>query len=168
MHNELLALVFAAMTFFTHRPSPSHDEAFIAEAIATAIEKDAEHTPVTTSHAEDAALMVLYAWREGMLQIKPVPISWDAKSGRVCGVFQLDCSYANRHSVGEQAVEWLRRAHVYGLSVLSPDARTATIRERQARFLLVKALTDLHPNDAHDQERKPEDEEEARIRKEWP
>jgi hypothetical protein len=146
----MLTLILMVFALLPHHHAP--EEMRIAKAIDSAIQDDALSAPATSSHNLDATLMALVAWHESRIAEHPMPVSWDSKAGRVCGVWQLSCTFAAHASIEEQAREWLRQLHAYGLGTLSPDARHAVLRELQARDLLSKILSQYEPSDISDVE----------------
>ena len=135
----LIPLILAAMTALTHH-EPTREELAIAEAIEGAVQGDAEGPALTTSHDEDAVLLVVYAWHESGFSERPRAVSWDAKAGRSLGVWQMQRQAVLGHSLEEQAATWLRWAHEGGLAGLDSSPSRAARRELEARALLVRAM----------------------------
>lgn len=128
-----IAFVLLLMRMLSHHAN--QDWKLIASSIATAVYEDQakgyDNLPL------EAALMVRYAWDEAHFSIHPIPISWDAKSHRVCGVWQLSCDYVEKHTVLEQARYWLTIYHSScGLSCLSPSKHKSRIRLSLAMGML--------------------------------
>lgn len=114
----------------------------IARAIVSAVEARAAAglRPVTSSPAEDVALLAVYARHESTGTIHPVPLSWDAKAGRSCGVWQMHCYAVRGWSLEAQAGTWLR--WVAGSSLAGVDSSPSRARDRaaEARAALRGAL----------------------------
>lgn len=143
----LVLAVWAAMT-------PRYDRAADADAIATAIAQvvaaDGSRAPVMSSHAEDAALMAVYAARESMLDDCAVhaPISdWDHPS---YGVWQEGPQWRGK-PISAQARAWMyllrEGARICPESPAAPLSggctqarKLADRRVREARELLVVAM----------------------------
>jgi hypothetical protein len=138
LHTTLLALVLRAL-------GPGHDAVPIAHAIVGAVEADAGNAPLTGSHAEDALVMAVFARRESNANVRPRPLSWDARGGISCGAWQMRCSFTRWHSLAEQAKAWLQWARsptgLAGLCGYGPIARRmAASRQLEAHQLLVDEL----------------------------
>lgn len=123
----------------------SSDAPAIANAIVVAVLEDADNAPVTGSHAEDAALMAVYALRESWLRHGLV-----GDGGRSFAVWQQP-AYVGRLSIEEQARAWLFTLHA--AAEVCPESPAAPLaggceraravadrRARTARRLLARAL----------------------------
>ena len=108
-----------AMWALIHPGLPaSGDGPEVAADIAQAVVEDGENAPVYSSHAEDAALMAYYAYRESWLRSSAV----DAAG--CMGVWQF-CSPIGRASILTQARAWLRLLH--DGKALCPDSPAAPL-----------------------------------------
>lgn len=117
----------------------------IAAAIALVVLEDGAEAPVYGSHAEDAAVMAVYALRESWLRD-----GLAGDDGRSWGVWQQP-AYVGKADIVTQARAWLQTLH-YAAEICpeSPAApqsggcqqarRVADRRVRKARELLARAL----------------------------
>jgi len=121
------ALLVAVLALLPHSMTRSRDATAIVGAIEQATGEDAAR-----GYADaplEAATMLLFARDESGLRLHPKPQSWDSKAHRVCGPWQLACTFVEAHpSPVDQAREWTRLVHSCGLSCVSPDANHARQR----------------------------------------
>lgn len=131
-HQQLVALVFSVWAQL-HAPVQSKDAPRIADAIATAVER--EKAPASgESHAVDAALLAEYADRESNLSEHPKAWSWDAKAGLSEGVWQLRSYLVQGRSLDGQASTWLGSLRAAGLARgIDSSASRAAHRLAEAR-----------------------------------
>lgn len=129
----------------------------IANAISVIVEQDADKAPVYGSHAEDAAIMAYWAYRESTLNTRAV-----GDGGVAHGVWQLHSACGNA-SVLQQARCWMSMLREG--KRICPDAPAAPLSGgcRQARklvdrrvpfvrYLLRTALAKLAPEQPVDEE----------------
>lgn len=138
-HQQLVALVFSVWAQL-HAPVQSKDAGRIADAIATAVEK--ERAPASgESHAVDAALLAEYADRESNLSEHPTAWSWDAKAGLSAGVWQLRSYLVTGRSLDGQAATWLGSLRAAGLARgIDSSPTRAAHRLAEARGALAAAI----------------------------
>lgn len=101
------------MALFGHRaPTSAHalEMLLTANAIEFAVLND-DLPPVTGSIEGDAALAAVYAEAESGVWQHPKPLSWDARAGVSCGVWQMPCAFVRSHTLREQAIHWLQMMH---------------------------------------------------------
>jgi hypothetical protein len=116
------------------------DKDLIARVFAKAVRADSVNAPLTGSHAEDAALLGVYAKHESGGTIVPVPASHDAKDGTSCGVLQMPCAIVRRTTLAQQALLWLRWARQGGLAALDSSPSRAAARQQEAHAVVAAAL----------------------------
>ena len=140
MHAALIALCLALWSHLAPGLERQGDARAVAEAIATAVERDGANAPVTGSHAEDAALLAYYAALESGLHVHPRAWSWDARAGVSVGPWQLRAPLATGRTLAEQAASWLALARAGGIAGVDSSPSRAERRGRRARALLAGAL----------------------------
>jgi hypothetical protein len=105
---SLKSLCIAVWTALSPASAQTSDAVEIAESIATAVlERD---LPVFKTIEEDAAIAAVWAYGEtgGTLSRHPRPMSWDAKAGLSCGVWQQRCNSLAPTILGQARSElWL-------------------------------------------------------------
>lgn len=131
----------------------SRDATILADVIARTIVDDAPNAPVWGSHDEDLAVMALTVAEDSGVMIHPIPRSWEQIGGMSCGPFWEPCFMTRSHTLGFQAMFWLKLVRS-GLPVcpkrpVAPDpdrcrsARdVADERVERARALLGVAIAD--------------------------
>jgi hypothetical protein len=120
----LKSLCLAVWTSMSPGATKAFDANEIADSIATAVLE--EESPVFGSLEEDAAITAVWAYREtgGALTRSPRPMSWDAKAGLSCGVWQQRCQSLAPTILGQARYElWLMRRG----AVLCPDQPMAPL-----------------------------------------
>jgi len=105
MIQSLRLLVIAVWASINPALPHTHDAPQIATAIATAVAQDSGNPPVFTSHAEDAAVMAYWAYRESSLRLH---VTGDG--GKSFGFLQIRSPAAHRDAI-TQARSWLYMLH---------------------------------------------------------
>lgn len=140
MHSPLFLALRAVVLLALRAPHPTAEQAVVADTIASVVEEDGDAAPLTTSHAEDAALIGVYARLESGASEHPTPASWDSRAGVSCGALQMPCWFVRKHPLEEQVRTWIRWAREGGLAALDSSPRRAAERERVAREVLAGIL----------------------------
>jgi hypothetical protein len=121
---SLKSLCLAVWTSISPASAQLHDASEIAESIATAVlEQD---VTVFRSAEEDAAILAVWAYYEtgGSLSRHPRPMSWDAKAGVSCGVWQQRCNTLPPTILGQARAELIL---MHRGAVLCPDQPMAPL-----------------------------------------
>ncbi len=102
---SLKSLCLAVWTAISPPSSQLADANEIAESIATAVLET--EGPVFENVDQDAAILAVWAYYEtgGTMSRHPRPMSWDAKAGLSCGVWQQRCSTLPATILGQARAE---------------------------------------------------------------
>lgn len=106
----LTAIVLAVWTVLSGPRPLSKDATDTADAIAQAVADD-DRAPIGGSKEYEAALEAIYAFAESGAQRHPKPVSWDAKAGISCGMWQMPCQIVRNIDLWDQAKYWLYMMH---------------------------------------------------------
>lgn len=155
LFEALRALCFAVWSAMTPSYAHAGDAAMIANAIAQAVVEDGANAPVMSSHAEDAALMAVYAARESNLDVGAMHRPVNARDHESAGPWQLGLEWRSR-PLAQQGKAWLyilregaRICPTSPAAPLSGGCRAARgLAERrttEGRELLAVALQSFQP-----------------------
>lgn len=102
----LAAIVMAVWTTLAAGQPLSKDATDAADAIEKAVLGDGRPA-IGGSKEFEAALEAVYAKEESGVQRRPKPMSWDARAGISCGMWQMPCQIVKNLDLWGQAKFWL-------------------------------------------------------------